>query len=252
MELTRRKKVMVWDDEIEIPEGDLDHPADEAEMQGLPSPHMSVYSVPLPRRSLSISSADFPPPMTRTSTDASGAPRPVSFASKIQRVHPGTTGVTMLEHLERLDAVEASLQRLGIDEDTVLEEDDVGDRPPTQPQVLAAQATLAVPSQRQLVSASLPVTLFSPPSSPPMPTLHEAEVERSVSPESDDEADVVAMSKSMSHAEGSPLHSRWASHQAGTSRAAMEWAEAEADGESSLKTVINEVRPARTDTGQHG
>ncbi|KAI4526189.1 hypothetical protein K525DRAFT_233650 [Schizophyllum commune Loenen D] len=243
LELTRRKKVMVWDDEIEVPEGDVDHPADEAEMQGLPSPHMSVYSVPLPRRSLSISSADFPPPMTRTSTDASGAPRPVSFASKIQRVHPGTTGVTMLEHLERLDAVEASLQRLGIDEDTVLEEDDVGDRPPTQPQVLAAQATLAtlaVPSPRQLVSASLPVTPFSPPSSPPMPTLHEAEFERSVSPESDDEADVVAMSKSMSHAEGSPLHSRWASHQAGTSRAAMEWAEAEADGESPLKTVINE------------
>ncbi|KAL1748661.1 phosphatidylinositol 3 and 4-kinase-domain-containing protein [Schizophyllum fasciatum] len=242
LELTRRKKVMVWDDEIEVPELELDQPAEEAsEAQGLPSPHMSVYSVPLPRRSLSISSADFPPPMTRTSTDASGAPRPVSFASKIQRVHPGTTGVTMLEHLERLDAVEASLQRLGVDEDTILEEDDVGDRPPTQPQVLAAQATLAVPTPRAPVSASLPVTPFSPPSSPPMPTLHEAEAERSATPEeSDDEADVVAMSKSMSHAEGSPLHSRWSSHQAGTSRAAMEWAEAEADGESPLKTVINE------------
>ncbi|TRM69794.1 phosphatidylinositol 3 and 4-kinase-domain-containing protein [Schizophyllum amplum] len=238
LELTRRKKVMVWDDEIDVPEAELDNPAGDAidEAQGLPSPHMSVYSVPLPRRTLSISSADFPPPMMRTSTDASGAPRPVSFAAKIQRVHPGTTGVTMLEHLERLDAVEASLQRLGVDEDVIVEEDDVGDRPPTQPQVLAASQALAVPAPRATVSSSLPVTSFSPPSSPPMPTLHEAEAERSIPPESDDEADVVAMSKSMSHAD-SPLHTRWSSsHQAGPSRA-IEWADADAE---SLKTVINE------------
>jgi len=42
-------------------------------------------------------------------------------------VHRSVTGVTVLEHLERLDAVEASLTRLGTGEDTVIEEEvDVG------------------------------------------------------------------------------------------------------------------------------
>ncbi|KAJ7901822.1 phosphatidylinositol 3 and 4-kinase-domain-containing protein [Mycena olivaceomarginata] len=121
LELTRRSKVMVWDDEIEIAEEDFDD-------ERLPSPRMSISSVPLPRRTRSRSSGrDFPPPIHRTSTDASGVPRPVPFAAKFKRVHPGTKGIDVLEHLERLDAVEASLQRLGVDEYDDEEEVDVGE-----------------------------------------------------------------------------------------------------------------------------
>ncbi|TFK44679.1 phosphatidylinositol 3 and 4-kinase-domain-containing protein [Crucibulum laeve] len=186
LELTRRAKVLVWDDELEMPEEVnpeffSDHPI---------SPKPSISSVPLPRRARSqSSSSEFPPPMRRTSTDASGAPRPVPFAAKFQRVHPGTTGVTVLEHLERLDAVEASLQRLGVD-DTEEEEVDVGEAASTQP----------IPvSKRQPESPSNVATSpFSPPGSP-LPTVHEV----SSSASSIAEEDLVAMSKSTSHVEGS-------------------------------------------------
>ena len=70
--------------------------------------------MPLPRRTRSHShSAEFPPPSRRRSSKAE---RPIPFSAKFQKVHPGTTGVTVLEHLERLDAVEAGLQRLGVEE----------------------------------------------------------------------------------------------------------------------------------------
>lgn len=111
LELTRRQKILVWDDDAEIPEDNADtvigtHPL---------SPPLSINSVPAPKRARSHSSSDFPPSMRRTATDASGIPRPIPFAAKFERVHPGTTGVTVLEHLERLHAVEAGLQRLGTD-----------------------------------------------------------------------------------------------------------------------------------------
>ncbi|KAF7315706.1 PI3K/PI4K domain-containing protein [Mycena indigotica] len=117
LELTRRSKVLVWDDEVEISEEDGDEP--------VVSSRMSVRSGPLPRRARSRSNgSDFPPPLTRVSSE-----RPVPFAAKFKRVHPGTKGIDVLEHLERLDAVEASLQRLGADDeyDEDDEEVDVGD-----------------------------------------------------------------------------------------------------------------------------
>jgi hypothetical protein len=55
-----------------------------------------------------------------------GFPRPISFASKFPRINPGASGVAVLEHMERLDAVEASLQRLG--EDSLIEEADEDDQ----------------------------------------------------------------------------------------------------------------------------
>ncbi|KAF8993668.1 phosphatidylinositol 3 and 4-kinase-domain-containing protein [Cyathus striatus] len=185
LELTRRQKVMIWDDEINIPDETDPGPFNEAPMSPRPP---SISSVPLPRRARSqSSSSDFPPPIRRTSTEASGAPRPVPFAAKFQKVHPGTTGVTVLEHLERLDAVEASLQRLGVDDD--IEESDVGEAIQSRP--------VPVPLQTEVTSGIAATSPFSPPGSP-LPTVHEV----SSSASSIAEEDLVALSKSTSHVEG--------------------------------------------------
>jgi len=201
LELTRRQKVLVWDDEIEVPEDllqETEAPADSVEdgENGPPSPRISINSVPVPRRTRSQSSrGEFPPPMQRTSTDASGLPRPVPFAAKFQRIHPGTTGVTVLEHLERLDAVEASLQRLGVDE----VEMDVGEA--IQPKHLPL-ARASSGGNRDLPdvpsgSAPNPSSPFSPPSIPLSAVPEVASSASSIA-----EEDLVAMSKSTSHVEG--------------------------------------------------
>jgi phosphatidylinositol 4-kinase type 2 len=152
----------------------------------------SFSGIPVHKRTRSQSAGDFPPPMRRTSTDASGAPRPVPFAAKFQRVHPGTTGVTVLEHLERLDAVEASLQRLETD-DTLDddEEVDVGVSTAKKPVFSAAQA--------QASTSAMPTSPFSPPGSP-LPVVQEVPSANDSGDE--DEEDLVALSKSTSHVEG--------------------------------------------------
>ncbi|KAF9461269.1 phosphatidylinositol 3 and 4-kinase-domain-containing protein [Collybia nuda] len=221
LELTRRKKALVWDDELEIDEEAI------LEVNAGPataSPKASISSVPLPRRTRSQSSgSDFPPPMRRTSTDASGVPRPIPFAAKFQRVHPGTTGVTVLEHLERLDAVEASLQRLGVD-DQEGEEIDVGVTPPppsTQPAAANAHAS----------SSNTATSPFSPPGSP-LATVHEV----SSSASSITEEDLAAMSKSTSYVEGLP--STRSSRRASLGGRGIEWMQS---GETLLRhTVIVE------------
>jgi len=194
LELTRRNKVLVWSEEIEIPEDAapvFTPPSDPASSNSPASPPLPATVPPHPKRVRSQSyGSEFPPPMRRTSTDVTGTPRPVPFTTKFQRVHPGTTGVTVLEHLEKLDAVEASLQRLGGDGDdseVVTEEVDVGEaiRPPKM-------ASAPAGTSRQLSSP------FSPPGSP-LATVHEVSSRRS----SIDEEDLVALSKSTSHVEGS-------------------------------------------------
>ncbi|KAJ3536471.1 hypothetical protein NM688_g6831 [Phlebia brevispora] len=133
LELTRRQKVLVWDDEIELTEDDTqviyDGPGSSRmspRSPHIPSAHTSPILDRRTKRSHSVS--DFPPPpMRRVSSEFTGAMRPVSFSAKFSRVHPATTGVTVLEHMERLDAVEASLKRIGIEESAVdEEEEDVG------------------------------------------------------------------------------------------------------------------------------
>ncbi|KAK0504617.1 phosphatidylinositol 3 and 4-kinase-domain-containing protein [Armillaria luteobubalina] len=197
LELTRRTKALVWDDELELTEADLD----DVTSPVTASPKLSINSVPLPRRARSQSSDDFPPPVQRTISDASGIPRPVPFAAKFQRVHPGTTGVTVLEHLERLDAVEASLQRLNAEEDT--EEVDVGEFS-TKPIRIPARVQPSGPSAStsQSLPGGAPTSPFSAPGSP-LATLHEVPSMAS----SVTEEDLVAMSMSTPQVE----HSRWAS-----------------------------------------
>ncbi|KAF5348627.1 hypothetical protein D9758_006851 [Tetrapyrgos nigripes] len=212
LELTRRKKAMVWDDEIEINDGTLEDEDEEDPSSALLSPKPSIASVPLPGRNRSqSSSSEFPPPILRTSTDASGAPRPVPFASKFQRVHPGTTGVRVLEHLERLDQVEASLQRLGVHQEETEEEVDVGESSSQRPSIIIPQSA---PPSGSFFPATPP---FSPPGSP-LPTVHEVPSSRGSDVA---EEDLVALSKSTSHVEGTPSgHIRWGSHGRG-----LDWLE---------------------------
>ena len=132
--------MLVWDDIVEITEaeafvGPLTASPLVRERPILPASPRERR----PRRSLSIGNQDdFPPPIRRTSTDVTGLPRPVSFSSKFPRINPGASGVAVLEHMERLDAVEAGLKRLGddmIEEED--EEDDIGEMS-SQPPVVAS------------------------------------------------------------------------------------------------------------------
>ncbi|KAF9268865.1 hypothetical protein L218DRAFT_918023 [Marasmius fiardii PR-910] len=233
LELTRRTKMLVWDDEIEVPDAPE---LGSVGLHPLPSPKLSISSVPLPRpRRQSSASDNFPPPMRRTSTDASGVPRPVPFAAKFQKIHPGTTGVIMLEHLERLDAVEASLQRLTIDEEA---EVDVAE---------SSSAARPVPSHelsRNIRSPTSPVGMstspFSPPGSPPLPTVPEVEPSVADDSSSVSEEDLVALSKSTSHVESGPSrHTRWVSES--SQGPGMDWLREDPDIEgSSTRMVIVE------------
>ena len=141
LELTRRVKVLVWDEEIEVAEdfnsADILGPT-SAEAAGpsrpaaKPSGPPSVFGSRPPNRRMrsvsggasSLSDFPFPPPIHRTSTDITGVARPVPFASKVSRVNPGATGVSVLEHMEKLDKVEAGLKRLGVEEEVLFEENE--------------------------------------------------------------------------------------------------------------------------------
>ena len=187
------------------------------------SPQPSVSSVPIPRRRSSAS--DFLPPMRRVSTDST---RPVPFAAKFQRVHPGTTGVTVLKHLERLDAVEASLSMLG-PQDSVPEEEevDVGE---------AAGIAINTPSVNGDATKAQP-SPFSPPGSP-LATVHEV----ASSAASIAEEDLAAMSKSTSHVESSSSSNfRWSSHNRPSDRIQqVDWLPGE-EAQPPKRTVIVEV-----------
>ena len=233
----------------------MDEDLDGDAAEPLASSRVSISTMPLPpRRQRSGSAGDFPPPpmMARSSTDASGALRPVPLASKFQRLHPGTTGVTVLEHLERLDAVEASLQRLTVD-GTVQEEEDVADittKPKPIPKVKVEDSGPRQPS----TSAS---PLLSPPASPPqvLSTLHEArETPSTRSSLSVEEEDLVAMSKSTSHAMTGPLSAGISSAWENGENRGMEWLQ-QHDSADSKRTVIVEVSnlpcSSRSDAHSH-
>lgn len=140
MELTRRQKVLIWDDEVEIAEKD-------DSTNALLSPTIIATNLSDNRRrsiserrvrSHSFGSFPFPPPLRRSTTDSEAGPgsRPVPFAGKFQKINPGASGVRVLEHMERLDEVERGLKKLGMEEtvvDEVEEEQDVGLVPSEQP-----------------------------------------------------------------------------------------------------------------------
>lgn len=229
---------MVWDDEVEAK--DLDLEAQDVFNPPLSaSPKPSINTMPLPRRTRSQSAGDdgFPPPIRRTSTEAA---RPVPFAAKFQKIHQSVTGVTVLEHLERLDAVEASLKRLGNADGSVIEEEeedeiDVGESSQTKP--------ISIPQNEVplLPTGATPRSQLTPPGSPLLSTVHEdAALEDSVT-----EEDLAVMSKSLSHVDRPPMgHGRWPTidgRQEGGSQT-LEWMHnTELPSEASSRTVIVEV-----------
>lgn len=235
---------MVWDEEVELSGEDLIEMANGNKPNQIPlaSPTASINTVPLPatepRRHRSQSASDFPPPMRRVSTEYSGVSRPVSFSAKFSRVHPATTGVTVLEHMERLDAVEAGLKRLGVEESVIEEEEemDVGDLRP-KPR--------AQPPRDQSPEASTSGNLLSPPH--PIERLPSVPEDEHVDhlAASVTEEDLVMMSKSMSHIDSRPsLHTRWSSHGGrGEERANpnLDWMHIDPTESPKKRTVIVEV-----------
>ncbi|CAL1707082.1 unnamed protein product [Somion occarium] len=226
LELTRRTKVLVWDDEIDLTDENIPSLLEEG-------PTSSPVNVPLPReprRQRSQSASDFPPPMRRVSTEFTGVSRPVSFSAKFPRVHPATTGVTVLEHMERLDAVEAGLKRLGIEESVLEDEEmDVGESSQPKP---AVQPDSELPAETSSVPA--PSLLSSPP--PVLERLPSVPEDA----QSITEEDLVAMSKSMSHMESPPpMHARYASH-GQDGRNNLDWMQIDALESPKKRTVIVE------------
>ncbi|KAI0088026.1 phosphatidylinositol 3 and 4-kinase-domain-containing protein [Irpex rosettiformis] len=212
LELTRRQKVLVWDDEVEVSDEEtpviLNGPA-AMSPKSPRSPHPTVPVEPRSRRSQSVT--DFPPPMRRVSTEFSGVSRPVSFSAKFSRVHPATTGVTVLEHMERLDAVEAGLKRIGVEEDDVDEEEmDVG--------TVTAKPIPKKPEDPEAEPLVSPSAL-----SERLPAVPEDEADDDYEHGMTEE-DLVTMSKSMPHLESpTPLHSRWTNTE---ERPSLEWIDA--------------------------
>ena len=191
--------------------------------------------------------SDFPPPMRRTSTDATGAPRPVPFAAKFQRIHPGTTGVTVLEHLERLDAVEASLQRLESDETAPSAEEEEMDMGVSSAPVLGRNPTMPLPigrsnSGESSSSQHVRQASYGGPQSPPLAAVPEVSTPSRRSSMSMDEEDLVALSKSTSHIpgeRGNPFEDRRGIGTIAT--AGIDWVSAEAEDHDEKKVFIAEV-----------
>jgi phosphatidylinositol 4-kinase type 2 len=211
------------------------------------SPQPSISTLPLPgkalpyKRSRSQSgSSDFPPPIRRVISDHAGSMRPVPFSAKFQRVHPGTTGVTVLEHLERLDAVEASLERLAVDNIVEEIEEDVGESSSTSRPIAAARG-LALSESALHASGSAPSRAGAPELAP----VPEADSPTPSTLIEEREEDVVALSKSLSHLDTGPLsaglhHGRGtSSHSAQAARRTLDWMH---DEPAKRRVVISEVR----------
>ncbi|KAI0743598.1 phosphatidylinositol 3 and 4-kinase-domain-containing protein [Daedaleopsis nitida] len=285
LELTRRTKVLVWDDEVPVTDdmleagvanGSSSHSSNAPAI----SPHASSMPLPQPRRTRSQSISGFPPPIRRLSTDMAGISRPVSFSAKFQRVHPATTGVTVLEHMERLDAVEAGLKRLGVDDDVVDDEEvDVGESSsaPSQPRAYAGMPSSAPATQTTFGNPPPPLSrepsgegpsgLLSPSAmSDRLPAVPEAEHDHDNDHDNDRERDLdhpheaegedalgmsfaeedlVALSKSTSQIEvpHSALHTRFASYRSQPrleERPDLEWMQGEPAESPKVRTAIVE------------
>lgn len=165
--------------------------------------------------------------------------RPVPFSAKFQRVHPGTTGVTVLEHLERLDAVEASLERLAVENGTEEIEEDVGEYS-SGPRPITAANRLALPESVLTASSSAPSRAGAPELAP----VPEADSPTPSTLIEEHEEDVVALSKSLSHLDTGPMsaglqHVRGtSSHSAQAANRTLDWMHEEP---VKKRVVISEV-----------
>lgn len=241
--------MMVWDDELELNEDDVDEDDEPPTPTSPRAPSIrSMSSVPLPpRRTYSsdgtqaLSPTRAHAPLTiRTSSE-----RPVvPFVSKLEQIHPSATGVTVLEHLERLDAAEAKSQKQTSPMEGVEEEEDLAVSP-TRPRHIHIPSRSANVSGSSSGAASSPGVALSPTNGPlspmsvpgsPLPTLHET-LEAPSMESSMTEEDLVSMSRSTSHVEPGAAHSRWASQVARN----VDWMQPDVDAGKAKKVVIAEV-----------
>ncbi|KAI0277425.1 hypothetical protein BGY98DRAFT_1089954 [Russula aff. rugulosa BPL654] len=189
LELTRRTKALVWNDELELDEDTISQIHHSSQST---SPQPSINTLPLPGHS----------PQTGAHVARQpGSMRPVPFSAKFQRVHPGTTGVTVLEHLERLDAVEASLERLAVEDETEEIEEDVGESSSTPRPI--APASLLTLSESALIASSSAPSRAGASELAPVPEVDSPTPSTVIE---EHEEDVVALSKSLSHLETGNLH----------------------------------------------
>ena len=273
LELTRRQKVLVCDDEFEStneifkPEGEEGHESEDPfeDHEHRPSsPHASVSTMPLPTPTARLNFARQVPQRAisgppRRSADFLRFTRPVSFSTTYSKVHPGTTGVAVLEQMERLDAVEASLKKLssGVDGDNSRNADpevDVAESTihtntrnrPSGPSSAPGRVSRSSSSHTHTYSDSdtvppVMIASFSGPFSSGgvsdgLPAVVEAP--SSQASEVGDE-DLAQMSKSMSYMDARPsFHSRWMSQDGDRPR--LDWIIDEGEAPK-VKTVIVEV-----------
>jgi hypothetical protein len=136
-----------------------------------------------------------------------------------------------------LDAVEASLKRLGGGDDTVIQEEEEEE----EEEVDVGESTKPTPIHEAFPPTDPTPSQFTPPGSPPPPTVPEnMMLENSIT-----EDDIAGLSKSMSYAEGSPSGSpRWATIQGRQQEGSrtLDWMQAaDIQAEVQKRTVIVEV-----------
>ncbi|KAG8835311.1 phosphatidyl inositol kinase [Serendipita sp. 399] len=195
LELTRRAKVLIWDDQLEVGES---FPAEAllGPMSAGAAPKtFNLFSRGSPtrtRRIRSVSSPrmDFPPGGFNTSSGT----RPVPFSSKVGRVNPSATGVSVLEHMERLDKIEESLTNLGPPD--ILFEDEAGERAALIPEEAPDGSTSGPVQPNGTASGDLEAGPSATASKPRLSGL----------------GNVGRPSLRMSEDGGRPGHIRWASH----------------------------------------
>ncbi|KZT26839.1 hypothetical protein NEOLEDRAFT_1090374 [Neolentinus lepideus HHB14362 ss-1] len=236
LELTRRQKVLVWDDEVEIVDEASEDPFD---FTGPLSARSITSLPPLPkhRRAQSQSEVESVPIMRRTSTDA--LPRPVPFSARHQRVHPGTTGVTVLEHMERLDAVEAGFKGLGSEDLGI--PDDEEEMDVAESASSASKATSLSRQEQPQPAETSKASASGPPSSSFSPTARSENLPSVPEVGDGNEDDLVALSMSTPQLDDGPQRNiRWTTHAAG--RRSFDWMRSERDQPDSSKkrTVIAE------------
>ena len=183
--------------------------------------------------------------MRRVSSEQPGSIRPVPFSAKFQRVHPGTTGVTVLEHLERLDAVEASLERLAVEDEIEEIEEDVGESSSSPSRPIMAASMLAFSENPLIASSSAPSRAGAPELAP----VPEADSPTPSTVTEEHEEDVVALSKSLPHLDTGPLsgnlhHGRGLSNNSAQAASrTLDWMQEDLPKK---RLVISEVRMRQT------
>ncbi|EJU00310.1 hypothetical protein DACRYDRAFT_54475 [Dacryopinax primogenitus] len=245
LELTRRTKVLIWDDDVQVP---TNASKDELLMALAAPPgktippllgHSRHRSESFPNAQVGRRSMEFPPRSPRRQTDL--PIRPVPFAGKYERAsggYSGVTGIDVLEHLEKLDAVERDLERLGMESASTSRQ---RSGPNTEGYVQLPEAVHSTPSLAETIS---PAASPSPRKGKSVPRpMRRASLGVTVLPPFEEEDPFLDPPSTANHRRAeSDVRSALPS---GGSRS-MDFSSSE--GRPSIKIVIREVRPSMLST----